>query len=670
MNSKFKPIGAEANKENTNEQVSRVVASSKSDEHNAKYSLRTDEVDEEEAEAETGTEQPPSDLSNAQSATSVNSSNQSGIAAAGFKKFVKKSISIRIKTNESGAGGTGEPENSITAETRLLKENKHISKKRSTKFIDIKRPDSEDVSNELSSLLELENSGKQQWQSQADKQPPSSLSESEKLRAQLNQYNSNNPMQQQQHYNQRYQPQQQQQHPQQQQQQIIGYIPAPPISFAIPPPPLGPRLVQPHLNEMNHPQQHGHHPHHMQQPHSYNSSHPHHQPPHHGNYIHMMPPNVHYQQNQAVNPYMSHPYQQANLMQHQQQQQMMQMQQVGNMIGNDGKYGKSAYDDDYDVSIDNVNVNDDAAYDLSDEDLLSDEPGDSKNLSTVDYDYNYDLELDNINDIIKVSSSSKKHRKHHHHHKHSDEEYRVPKKHSRAARSTKRKQKSGKLKRKHSSEQESHEGSFDEEEVAAAAQVEPDEQDLTAIKEMLVSILKMHVENDEEYDEELRATLESLLAQVTEDDMGLLTFEELSQIHLTIKTLLEGGDSHEPQEEESNESISDLEDGRGKKKKRKLTDTQESRSMSQNDNLKSSKKKRKHSNEGNVRDSKHGKKSRSHHNENSSFEVENTNGNLTEVEAGEIDDVYDDEFIVEKEFEDLLMNSNGNKNVYASKNIR
>lgn len=53
---------------------------------------------------------------------------KSGIAAAGFKQFVKKSISIKIKGSESVEGS----EMNVTAEqTRLLKENKHISKKRS-----------------------------------------------------------------------------------------------------------------------------------------------------------------------------------------------------------------------------------------------------------------------------------------------------------------------------------------------------------------------------------------------------------------------------------------------------------------------------------------------------------------------------------------------------------
>lgn len=60
----------------------------------------------------------------------------SGIAAAGFKAFVgKKSISIKIK----GSEGMGEAENSISVETRLLKENNYISKKRSeSSFVELK----------------------------------------------------------------------------------------------------------------------------------------------------------------------------------------------------------------------------------------------------------------------------------------------------------------------------------------------------------------------------------------------------------------------------------------------------------------------------------------------------------------------------------------------------
>ena len=70
----------------------------------------------------------------------TNEKQATGIAAAGFKKFVKKSISIKIKGSET-AGADGVSESSITAETRLLKENKHISKKRSNLNIDIKKPE-------------------------------------------------------------------------------------------------------------------------------------------------------------------------------------------------------------------------------------------------------------------------------------------------------------------------------------------------------------------------------------------------------------------------------------------------------------------------------------------------------------------------------------------------
>ncbi len=63
----------------------------------------------------------------------------SGIAAAGFKTFVgKKPISIKIASVDN--------ESNISEETRILKENKHISKKRSnTNFGDLKiKPDSGD----------------------------------------------------------------------------------------------------------------------------------------------------------------------------------------------------------------------------------------------------------------------------------------------------------------------------------------------------------------------------------------------------------------------------------------------------------------------------------------------------------------------------------------------
>ena len=184
--------------------------------------------------------------------------------------------------------------------------------------------------------------------------------------------------------------------------------------------------------------------------------------------------------------------------------------------------------------------------------------------------------------------------------------------------------------------------------------MEADDQDLDAIKDMLKNILTIHIENDQEHDQDLKATLESLLTQITEDD-GALTFEELSQIHMTIKSLLEG-DANASSENDSDVEVSDSdESSRSRRKKRKRAEPRSSK-----EELRTSKKKRKHPGEG--------RRKRRHRDAgfegSSSFERSREDEkNLAEVEAGEIDDVYDEEFIVEKEFEDLLLKNNGHSNL-------
>lgn len=110
--SKFKPLGLESEQS-----------------HSPKVPEPSRQSDEEAESQDTA------DTQKDQTDEKHSSTNKSGIAAAGFKTFIKKSISIKIN---SAAGDTNE--NSITAETRLLKENKHISKKRSHQnFLDIKK---------------------------------------------------------------------------------------------------------------------------------------------------------------------------------------------------------------------------------------------------------------------------------------------------------------------------------------------------------------------------------------------------------------------------------------------------------------------------------------------------------------------------------------------------
>lgn len=188
--------------------------------------------------------------------------------------------------------------------------------------------------------------------------------------------------------------------------------------------------------------------------------------------------------------------------------------------------------------------------------------------------------------------------------------------------------------------------------------VEPEEQDLEGIKEMLVSILNIHIENDQDYDEDLKSTLQNLLTQITEDQ-GSLSFDELSQIHVTIKALLEDTDDTALSSELSDQ---DSDSDRDKRKRRKRAEPKSSK-----EDLRTSKKKRKQSS-----DAKHGNSKRRHRSQknmdeyaDSSFEKLQHGEDTNEVEAGEIDDVYDEELAVEKEFEDLLNynNTTGTANI-------
>ncbi len=254
---KFKPIGAESLNGSTQKEAQQISEQ--------RSSLRTDENEEEELVESNETLEQQSAAASQSTSSSANPT-QTGIAAAGFKKFVKKSISIRINKSNEATSQTSlcnENENSITAETRLLKENKHISKKRSQQPIEIKKIDSEELSSEVSGSILADSESKQLSQ-----KPATYLSESEKLRAQINQYNINNPMQQQQ------QQQHHHHHHHQQQQQFNsrfpgahvqpqialgaqypgGYIPAPPPSFAIPPPPL---VGTSRMNDLQHNQSTG-----------------------------------------------------------------------------------------------------------------------------------------------------------------------------------------------------------------------------------------------------------------------------------------------------------------------------------------------------------------------------------------------------------------------------
>jgi hypothetical protein len=172
-------------------------------------------------------------------------------------------------------------------------------------------------------------------------------------------------------------------------------------------------------------------------------------------------------------------------------------------------------------------------------------------------------------------------------------------------------------------------------------EVEQEEPNIEALKEILINVISAQIE-DTELDEEIKISLNFLLSQVQEDN-GSLSYDDLSNIHLKIKELLTGGETSDQNEDEI-------------KSKRKKSKRSKQRSSSNESNLidqqqeialKSNKKKRKYQ----IEESTNSKKSSKDRNNKSS---KSGRLSLSEVEAGEIEDVYDDQYGVDQ-LQDLLM---------------
>lgn len=511
------------------------------------------------------------------------SSAAGGIAAAGFKQFVKKSISIKIKTNESGAETSLNTSNSSSQLTELQKQQNAISnklKQSAKKQADVPVPAAATSATSTEAEIASEN-----LKSQTAKVPE--VSPAEKLRLQYSQYTSNAGLLPTGHTA---------PPPNAAATALLpppvlppGYITGPPSSFAYPPPSLsGPRMMNvnvPPPNMMN--VRPGgellHHPHayphtHLQPPPQHMhpnmmANNPHAMPPHMMQYPPGHPAALHpmYQQNPNVSPGGA-------------------LMPGYNPMLAPPKMNKPYYGEE----DDQLNINDDAAYDLDD-----DGPGAEPDNN---YDYNYDFEMENINDLIRDD----------------------PKRGKKSSKS-----------RKHKSRQKSRRHDSDEDEPESDMAGE----DLVSIKEMLKNVIQMHINNIDEGDEDLKSMLDNLLEQIINDD-GSLTHDDCVNIHNTVKNLFEGADDEQ-------------EDVIKKQKKRKKHHTHLNRSDSFSDDQSMDRKKRKTGQD--KRKKSHHKKSRSQTGDKDTGGDHQIN---TEVEAGEIDDVYDDdEFIVEKEFQDLLYNN-------------
>ena len=557
-------------------------------------------------------------------ATNQPTSSQNSIAAAGFikKGFIKKGISIKIKgTNDQIPNEPGEREDlkqktqkKLASETAQQQQQQAINSKQNK--------------NELAS-------------NEADKNKMS-------LQAQLqdDKYNTflNNPSAQHQHamhmqkdprsqmYSNAYPMNQQPIHGAAQinLQNPNPYIPNPPSSFAYPPPPLDARMMsqlpkqEPNMN-FSYPPHHHHH----------NMHHPHNPqlPPHH------VMPNANYP-----------PYINNNIAQHSYGYESIK----SNPNYPVDKTGKGYYpnninnteEDDYAAGF---NINDDDAYDLDDNPDLSDFETSNKR-HDADYDIDYDFELDNIDDIISTNKSSKKNKK-------------STNKNSQESSSNKSKVEKKAHKKKSKKHDKKNYNDDDDEDT---------EEGLASIKSSLRSFIETHLNNlDQDNDEVIVNTLKILLEQINEDD-GSLALEDLYGIHEQIKNMLEK-DEDDNSIVNSDDDDDDDEEYKSKKKRKRSNPKDDQRidkigkekhsldgSKNNDDELKSSKKKRRHAanNSNELSDSsyqgtdKKKKKNKSDY-INIDDKFSHTN-QMAEVEAGEIDDVYDDELIVEKEFEELL----------------
>lgn len=574
-------------------------------------------------------------------------SGQSGMNAAGFaKKFIKKSISIRIKTGDQGGDGEMDEEEQqqrTAREEMIRKQNMLLQKQRKQqKQLDTvsaansKKSSQEQAGEEGMDAKPQPITLQQQLASQGVRNP-SLLVPSQHQSGQAGHSNMP-PGGQYQQYSQQHHHQHHQHH--QQQLGSGGYMAVqqpPPGSFAYPPPM---NIPPPNVRMPGTGAPQG-----MLPPGAMFNQLP---PPthlHHQNAGAQAPPAYLMQQGPPM--YGQPPgYQHApgNLLppgypQHQ----MMPPGFYNNMAGQGSAavlaphhlagHGHANHHEMADDYV-NVNINDDAAYDFDEddndeEDAHSDSDSDAgvrhakrrhgnksgqdkrrrnkQRKDVINYDYDYDdLGLD-LEDIIvkpeKSSSSrrdrkqndSKRRRRNREQEEEDDEEQEVnsddddendsdasdsdaeQSSRKRSKQSSKRSKQSSSKRRQGSSKKSSSskkKPKNEEEESEDGA-----DDDLSAIKNMLKNLLEMHmskVENDDQFDEELKATLHNLLDQVTSDD-GSLTFEECTQIHSTITTLFseEAEEEEEAEQEEeeraSSESESENHGKSGGKRKRNKT---------------------------------------------------------------------------------------------------
>ena len=251
---------------------------------------------------------------------------------------------------------------------------------------------------------------------------------------------------------------------------------------------------------------------------------------------------------------------------------------LGKMPSNPYGFNPAVTNDIDEDDMEKLSVNDDAAYDLDDEDENGVDDDEAQYISSSaahnerqrggkssrhhqkrppnqrqqTYDENYDLEdMDyNLDEIISdrgnkskqrrsSNRSSSRSRRRRHHRRSSDED---------------NEENGANDENDDDDDESSHHRRGKSSRHRRKKHQEP-EQDLESIKSMLQGLLEMHINNLEEgEDEDLRATLESLLEQVNTDD-GSLTYEDCANIHKTVKSLYSQNDEEEEEEIEERVNI-------------------------------------------------------------------------------------------------------------------
>ena len=524
----------------------------------------------------------------AESITSQNISHQGGIAAAGFKKFIKKSISIKIKGNDQL--------NKIEIDEKSKEKNSIVKSKHINKIRQPSKLNLDDVKS-LESETKWQNPSSDSEANLKNIQPNIEYQNEETIYHKSNiQYNRNIPISSNNNNNNNNMMMMNPNH-QRPPGSFPSNMPIMNLNLSVPPPNFNypPSSVASHMNRSTNHQSLMYpppsHPSQLQHLHILNNS-----------YV----PNNYLLVNQSLQNYHpSHPG----------------IQGLGPQIiptrNLNENMNKHMSDEDADEF--SVNVNDDAAYDFDENENISD--------LSDELDEDIEQELGDLSEKsgVKNHKNSKKRSKHKKSSKFdsNDEFSELINDDIREDKIKNKKDKARKKSNKHKKNDKSSD----------------DEHDLSDIKKMLKNVLTMRINDlEDESDMELKCTLENILAQVVEDES--LSFEEYSNIYQTVMSLidLDQDECDENYNEDPKDYEIENENEHFSEKKRKRQDNstkkhdleaKDGRNMSTNNYNYTNMKKRKYQNNDITKNSDKNK---------FGYTQEDSITKL-EIEAGEIEDI-------------------------------